>query len=116
MRVATTDAITDADRRFFERRPDRTYRMRRMAKAEIATLEAVAGGTMFLPPGSAPFTLIKNLAPGVRIRAFVPGPVDEDGSDLTDAQCAWMWKRSPGACAREVELRAALAKRGERLA
>ncbi|WP_132250219.1 hypothetical protein [Methylobacterium segetis] len=92
-----TDAnepVIDADRRFFERFPHRTYRVRRMARTEIAQLETVHGAPMApLPTDDAAFTVVKQLAPGVRLKIHVPGPADEDGSDVPDEGGAWLWAR-----------------------
>ncbi|WP_132254379.1 hypothetical protein [Methylobacterium segetis] len=88
------ETVIEADRRFFERFPHRTYRVRRMARTEIAQLETIRGAPMLpLAPTDAAFTVVKQLAPGVRLRIQVPGPSDEDGSDLPDEVGAWLWDR-----------------------
>ena len=108
--------VTAADRRFFERFPHRTYRMRRAARAEIQNLEAALGAVVFTAPGDAPFALIKNLAPGVRLRAFLPGPADEDGSDAPEPGLAVLWEhhaqRHPAVAQREAMMREAMSKSG----
>ncbi|TXN14699.1 hypothetical protein FV219_03265 [Methylobacterium sp. WL122] len=89
--AAEAEQASDADRKFFERFPHRQYRMRRMGRAEIGQLEALHGGSIINEPGDAPFVLVKNIAPGVRLRAFVPGPKDEDGSDAPEQGIAILW-------------------------
>ena len=106
------ERITDADRRFFERFPQRSYRYRRAGHAEVRQLEAVYGASIFTEAGTVPFILIKNLAPGVRMRAFLPGPADEDGSGATEAELARLWfehcQRCPGVAEREAQLQVAM--------
>ncbi|MCJ2111901.1 hypothetical protein MKK64_11905 [Methylobacterium sp. E-025] len=110
------EQATDADRKFFERFPHRQYRMRRMGRAEISQLEAICGGSIVNEPGDAPFVLIKNIAPGVRLRAFVPGPADEDGSDAPEQGIAILWAqhaaRHPAVAEKEGMLRWAAALPG----
>ena len=102
------EQATEVDRKFFERFPHRQYRMRRMGRAEIGQLEAVCGGSIVNEPGDVPFVLVKNIAPGVRLRAFVPGPADEDGSDAPEAGIAILWARhaarNPGVAEKEAML------------
>jgi hypothetical protein len=79
------DRITDSDRRFFERFPNRQHRVRPAGQAEIETLNA-AGDNW--PPGASLCTVVRNIAPGIRARAFAPilGPVDTDlGEDAARA-------------------------------
>ncbi|WP_419828348.1 hypothetical protein [Methylobacterium sp.] len=110
--AADAERITDADRKFFERFPHRSYRYRRAGHPEMVQLEAVYGAPIITEPGSVPFILIKNLAPGVRMRAFLPGPADEDGSTATEAELAYLWhghcQRCPGVAEREAQLQVAM--------
>ena len=110
--AADAERITDADRKFFERFPHRTYRYRRAGHPEMMQLEAVYGAPIITEPGSVPFILIKSIAPGVRMRAFLPGPADEDGSTATEAELAALWhghcQRCPGVAQREAQLRVAV--------
>lgn len=115
--VAENEPTIKADARFFDRFPHREYRIRRMSRPEVAQLEAARGEP--LPPmraGAARFTLVKQLAPGVRLRIFVPGPGDEDGSDVSDALGASLWSRyaeqHPAMADREAALRKALVEAG----
>lgn len=110
--AAAAERITDADRKFFERFPHRSYRYRRAGHPEMVQLEAVYGAPIFTEVGTVPFVLIKNLAPGVRMRAFLPGPADEDGSTATDEELATLWhghcQRCPGVAEREAQLQVAI--------
>ena len=110
--AADAERITDADRKFFERFPHRSYRYRRAGHPEMAQLEAVYGAPIFTEAGFVPFILIKNLAPGVRMRAFLPGPADEDGSEATEGELAALWhehcRRCPGVAEREAQLQVAV--------
>jgi len=65
------DRITEADRVFFEQHPDRKHRLRFASDVEIAELEVVRGEVMTLPPGMRHFAIVRNVAPGVRLRVFV---------------------------------------------
>lgn len=71
------DRVTESDRRFFERFPQRQYRFRPAGQAEIESLN-VAGDSW--PPGASLCTVVRNIAPGMRARAFVPivGPMETD--------------------------------------
>ncbi|MFC6743616.1 hypothetical protein [Methylobacterium tardum] len=110
--AADAERITDADRKFFERFPHRTYRYRRAGHPEMVQLEAVYGASIFTEVGTVPFILIKNLAPGVRMRAFLPGPADEDGSTATETELAALWhdhcRRCPSVAEREAQLQVAI--------
>jgi len=65
------ERVTDTDRIFFEQHPDRKHRVRLASEVEIAQLEIVRGGVMTLPPGMRHFAIVRNVAPGVRLRVFV---------------------------------------------
>ena len=65
------DRITEADRVFFEQHPNRKHRLRFASDVEIAELEVVRGEVMTLPPGMRHFAIVRNVAPGVRLRVFV---------------------------------------------
>jgi|APCry1669192522_1035417.scaffolds.fasta_scaffold00309_6 hypothetical protein len=71
------DRVTESDRRFFERFPHRQYRVRPAGQAEIEALDVMDGNWS---PGATPCVAVRNIAPGVRARAFIftLGPVDTD--------------------------------------
>ena len=66
------DRIVEADRLFFERFPDRQYRVRLTSRAEIDRQELIDGRPMTIPPGCRMFTVIRNIAPGFRLCLFIP--------------------------------------------
>ena len=71
------DMVTESDRRFFERFPHRQYRVRPAGQAEIEALNVMGDNWS---PGASLCTVVRNIAPGMRARAFVPilGPMDTD--------------------------------------
>jgi hypothetical protein len=54
---------------FFEKHPDRRYRVRRTSEAEIAQIEVVENRAMQPPEGLCWFTIVRKM-PGGRIRVF----------------------------------------------
>jgi len=60
----------------------------------------------------AAFTVVKNFAPGVRMRIFVPGRPDEDGNEVSDDLGQFLWERyseaRPFVAEREAALQAAM--------
>jgi hypothetical protein len=66
----SVDRITDADRIFFERFPDRQYRLRVSGQAEIEQNAALDDEGLFDKPGYQWFTVVCNVVPGSRIRLF----------------------------------------------
>ena len=74
------DRVTQGDARFFERFPDREYRVRVTAAVE---LEIDAGSDrkeeiVPLEPELRWYTIVRQIAPGVRIRVKTQGPADHD--------------------------------------
>jgi hypothetical protein len=78
------DLVTQADRRFFERFPNRKHRVRLASQAEIGQNEILQGETVWLPPGYRWFTVVRNVAPGARLRLFVRYLEDAE-TDLDEA-------------------------------
>jgi hypothetical protein len=66
--------ITNADRLFFERHPDRRHRVRLAGDVEIAEIETVRGLPMDVRPGESIYALVRSVAPGERHRLLAPGP------------------------------------------
>lgn len=96
--IADNETTIEADRRFFERRPDRIYRVRRMSRAEMAQWETALNDQLVITTEFSAFTVVKNFAPGVRMRIFVPGPPDEDGNETSDDLGRFLWERHSEAC------------------
>jgi hypothetical protein len=78
------DKVTESDRLYFEQHPDRKHRLRHTHLAELAQHEIVQGMAICADPGRRFFTLVRNVAPGVRLRLLFQGPeagetdIDED--------------------------------------
>ena len=83
------ERATDADRKFFKRFPDRSYRVRRAFKAESELQDflcASDGQTAFrYPPGYARFVAVRQIVIGARIRQPLWAPADWD-TDMTDLE------------------------------
>ncbi len=78
------DKLIDTDRNFFLRRPDRSYRIRRAFRQEIEA-NALVGEIPTQPgAGLAYFVLVRQIAPGNRLRCFIQGPADAD-TDIPEA-------------------------------
>ena len=75
--------IADADRVFFEQHPDRKHRVRLASEVEIAQHEILSGKLMRLPPGHRHFVIVRNIAPGRRLRLFVTNAEDA-GTDVPE--------------------------------
>jgi hypothetical protein len=72
--AARVDQITDADRKFFEHFPLREHRVRLAGRAEIQYGALLAGESpRRLPPELYYYAIIKNVAPGARLRVIVIG-------------------------------------------
>lgn len=112
--AAGVDHITAEDRRWFEQRPERQFRIRRMAAAEIGTAEAI-GALKPLPQGTARFTLIRKVTDSFRLRCFIHGPAHRSGAEASDELAAALWDthldRSPSARRIENGLAAGLITR-----
>lgn len=114
---ADAEQMRVSDRLFFERFPWRQHRMRRLAQGEIAQLEEAAGARLVVSdPDDVPFVIVKNLAPGVRLRIHLAGPGNEAGDDATEAQIAALWERrasrNPAIIQQETQIRDAMCRPG----
>jgi hypothetical protein len=107
------DRITQADRVFFEQHPERKHRVRFASEVEIARCEIVRGEVMTLPPGHRHFVIVRNVAPGRRLRLFVTNAEDA-GTDVPEDLAVAIFDNVASPYVREVEaeLRAALSKGG----
>ena len=98
----TIDKLIDTDRRFFERRPERSHRVRRAFAEEVAAGEIVLGQRRELPPHGAWFVAIRQIQPGVRVRAFfIAGRGLE--TDLSEAQAVGIFEAFATEGTREIE-------------
>lgn len=89
---AEADRAVESDRRYFDRWPHRTYRVRLISGAERKQLEIFQGRPIRPDPDQAVFTVMKQLAPGVRMRATIIGPRESIGEELTDAEAGSIYE------------------------
>lgn len=81
------DTFLETDRRYFERRRDRTCRLRRAHRAEMAAFATASGSPLRrLPRGGAWFMLVSQVRPGARIRQPLGMPRDVE-TDLSEQDC-----------------------------
>jgi hypothetical protein len=64
------DRVLQADRLYFERRPDRQHRVRLSSRSEIEQQEIIDGNPMAAPPGCRFYTAVKNFAQNCRLCLF----------------------------------------------
>lgn len=71
LRFADTATLWKADdRRWFERNPNRSHRIRRAYAGEMETLGFDPTAAEKLPEGSARFAVVRQIQPGARMRRF----------------------------------------------
>jgi hypothetical protein len=106
------DLVTQADRAFFLRRPERQHRVRISHPAEIEQLRIVSGKPLAAPAGCRHFTVVRNVAPGVRWRVFVLNDADAE-TDLPEELARTVWKAAETSYVREfvADLRKVMAVR-----
>ena len=88
---AKVDLVTQGDRKFFLRRPERQHRVRISHPAEIEQLRIVSGKPLAAPAGCRHFTVVRNLGPGVRSRLFVLNVADAE-TDLPEEVARGVWE------------------------
>jgi hypothetical protein len=66
--VDRIDRVTQSDRLFFERRPDRQHRIRLASQAEIKEAEILE---MTAPAGVRLYIAVRNVKPGFRLRVYL---------------------------------------------
>lgn len=104
---AAVDRVTDGDRRFFERRPERTYRVRLASVAEIEAASAVLDTDATPARGGRWIMLVRKLAGDVRLRVmaqaheWVAGDLDSIENDA--AERAYRYTCRPGTAAFQIE-------------
>src|SRR4051812_9141353 len=103
-----TDRVTQADRLFFERRPDRSHRVRLASLSEIDQNELLEGKPQAIPPECRIFAVVRNIAPGVRLRLFIFG-LEGSETDLTETMARTIFEESatPKTWEIEAQMRAA---------
>jgi hypothetical protein len=103
------DRMSQADRRFFERFPHRQHRMRIAGAAEIEH-EAILNGALYAPPGSCIYVVVKNVAPGMRLRLLFRDP---DGADTDIDEAAARAIFDERSAARHLEVEAEMRRLAE---
>ncbi|MFG1306009.1 hypothetical protein V5F34_17960 [Xanthobacter autotrophicus] len=88
------EATIAADRRFFERRPDRQYRLRLASAAEVDLNRALSG--TWSAPGARLFVVVRKISPTVRIRALLFGPAENaaDMDNVSEGEAAFLFGRA----------------------
>jgi hypothetical protein len=107
------DRVTQADRRFFERRPDRKHRVRLSSQAEIEQFAILVGQPVSPAPGFRLFAIVRNIAPGLRLRLYTCA-MEGAETDLLEATAAAIYEARATPKTRQIEaqLRAAWEARG----
>ena len=106
------DLVTEGDRTFFLRRPERQHRVRISHPAEIEQLRIVSGKPLAAPAGCRHFTVIRNVATGARMRLFVTYHEDAE-TDLSEQEAREIWELAESADVRDfvADLRKVMAVR-----
>ena len=87
------DRVTQADRLFFERFPHRMHRVRLASQAEIEQREILESAVLWNPPGCRIFAVVRNIAPGVRLRLMVRG-LEGAETDLSEQMATAIFEGS----------------------
>jgi hypothetical protein len=80
---------TESDRRLFRRCPERAYRLRNAARAEVAANEQL-GHDPTLPSGFRWYDAVKQVAPGARMRAIFAA---HEGNDTDEPESREVYAR-----------------------
>ncbi|MDI4665407.1 hypothetical protein K9U40_13865 [Xanthobacter autotrophicus] len=88
------EATIASDRRFFERRPDRQYRLRLASAAEVDLNRALS--STWADPGGRLFVVVRRISHTVRIRALFFGPAENaaDMDNVSEAEAAFLFQRA----------------------
>lgn len=90
------DAVSDGDRLFFERHPDRRLRVRRMKRIERIEFDIVAEDKPF---GCRWYVMVEKVSPMARKRrAFWAAPLHR-AEQFSEAVCARLFEQLYGAAA-----------------
>jgi hypothetical protein len=81
------DRALDSDRRFFDQHPSRSYRLRPAFPPEVEVLAVLNEPKQIdLPPNWIWFVAVRQILPGVRVRAF-GAMAPRGGDDPPEAEC-----------------------------
>ena len=78
--------ISEADRKYFERFPQRRHRVRVTARVEFEAEELVHGRVRSVPAGRQLYTAVRNVRPGFRLRIVFLEPADLDPELFSEAK------------------------------
>jgi hypothetical protein len=98
LRQKLTDEVDriacESDRRFFRDHPQRSHRIRHATWAEVSQMEEVDGAAAPVSPGKQCFVAVKQLQPGVRMRAFFIAPAAGEEAEGMPESIAAAWYKS----------------------
>jgi hypothetical protein len=94
---AKVDLVTQSDRKFFLRGRERQHCVRISHPAEIEQLRIVSGKPLAAPAGCRHFTVVRNIAPGLRWRLFVLNVADAE-TDLPEEVAREVWEAVETTC------------------
>ena len=78
--------ISEADRKYFERFPQRRHRVRVAGRVELEEDRILLGRARSLPPACQLYTAVRSVRPGLRLRIVFHGPADEDPDLFSEAK------------------------------
>jgi len=93
-----------SDKLFFERRPERMHRVRLSHSVEIRQNEIVAGAPLDAPPDFLWFTVVRKIAPVVRMRLFTQN-FDDVETDLDEDTARELFESLATPVLRDAEAR-----------
>lgn len=82
------DRVSEADRKFFRRFPQRRHRLRLAGMAELEQRVLVCG--LDLQPGCQLFVIVRNIAPGHRMKVYAQLPEGLE-TDLPESAVKELW-------------------------
>jgi hypothetical protein len=106
------DRLIETDRRFFERRSDRDFRVRRSFRAEIEGDTILGDADHRFPKDQTWFTTVKQLRPGATLRSFFHADAGLEPDLFSEVTCRPVHEETVGANpqARDIERATAFTK------
>jgi hypothetical protein len=80
------DLISEADRKYFERSPERRHRVRVTDRVELEEEQLLCGRIRSVPAGWQFYTAVRNVRPGLRSRIVFLAPADRDFELFSEAK------------------------------
>jgi hypothetical protein len=81
------------DRKFFDDNPQREFRIRPAEAVEIAEVELAHSIAVPIPPGNGAYILVRQFAPGVRLRRMIIVPVIDPWTEPPEAVARWAYRK-----------------------